>query len=100
MIESDIVEYQYTVNMTGIGEIQIDKDLSIYPLPLGEYLNIANGDKSIDSVYIFDINGKLMLHSGKSEKQVSLNVGFLTPGIYILNVKTNGQSIINKIIKR
>lgn len=100
MIESDISEYQYSVNTTGIGEIQIGKDLSIYPLPLGEYLNIANGGNSIDSVSIFDLNGKLMLHSGKSEKHVSLKVGFLTPGVYILNVKTNGQSVVKKVIKQ
>ncbi|WP_295730731.1 chitobiase/beta-hexosaminidase C-terminal domain-containing protein [uncultured Muribaculum sp.] len=99
MIESEIAEYQYTVNPSGIGDIQINNDLSIYPLPLGEYLNISNGDIAIDSVSMFDINGKMILHSDKSEKQVSLKVGFLTPGVYILNVKTNGQSIVKKVVK-
>ncbi len=100
MIESDIAEYQYVVNTSGIGNIQIDKDLNIYPLPLGEYLNISNGDNSIDSVSLFNLSGNLMLHSEKSEKRVSLKVGSLTPGIYILNVKTDGQSITKKVIKR
>lgn len=100
MIESDIAEYQYVVNTSGIGNIQIDKDLNIYPLPLGEYLNISNGDNSIDSVSLFNLSGNLMLHSEKSEKRVSLKVGSLTPGIYILDVKTDGQSITKKVIKR
>lgn len=100
MIESEIAEYQYSIDATGIGEIQIDEDLSIYPLPLGEYLNISNGNNAIDAVSIFNLNGNLMLHSDKTEKQVTLNVGYLTPGIYILNVRTNGQSIMKKVIKR
>lgn len=100
LIESDIAEYEYTVNTTGIGEIPINNDLSIYPLLLGEYLNVTNGGKLIDSVSLFDLNGKLILHSDKSAKQISLKVGFLTPGIYVLNIKTNGQSVAKKVIKR
>lgn len=100
MIESEIVEYQYSVISAGIGDIQIDKDLSIYPLPLGENLNISNGDHSIDSVSIYDLNGSLMLHSGRSEKQVTMKVGFLAPGIYILSVKAVGRTITKKVIKQ
>lgn len=99
MIESDIAEYHYSVISSGIGDIQIDKDLNIYPLPLGEYLNISNGDYSINEVSIYDLNGKRMVHSNKSEKQVSLRVGFLPSGLYILNVETNGKSIVKKVIK-
>lgn len=100
MIDSDIVEYQYTVKSAGIGDIQIDKDLNIYPLPLDEYLNISNGDCYIDEVSIFDLNGNRMVQSNKPEKQVSLRVGFLKPGLYLLNVETNGKSIVRKVIKR
>lgn len=100
MIESDIAEYHYSVILSGIGDIQIDKDLNIYPLPLGEYLNISNGDYSIDEVSIYDLSGNRVVYSNKSEKQVSLRVGFLPSGLYLLNVNTNGKSIVKKVIKR
>lgn len=100
MIESEIAEYHYSVISTGVEEAKIDKNISFYPLPLGEYLNISNGDFPIESVSIFDVSGNLMVHSSKSEKQVSLKVGFLSPGIYILSVESNGQSIIKKVVKQ
>lgn len=100
MIESEIAEYQYFVYTTEVEAIQIDKDLNIYPLPLGEYLTISNGDDLIESVSIFDLSGKLMVYSNKSEKQMSLEVGFLSPGIYTLNIKSNGNTIVKKVIKR
>ena len=100
MIESDVAEYQYTVSGTGFGEIQIGKDLSIYPLPLGEYINISNGGVAIDAVSILSLDGKLMLHSDNPEKQVSLKTGFLAPGVYLLQIKTNGQFVVRKVIKR
>lgn len=99
MIESDVVEYQYSVTTSGIEDIQIDKDLNIYPLPLGEYLNISNGEFLIDKVSIYDLNGNRKVHSNKPEKQVSLKVGFLPSGLYILNVETNGKSIVKKVLK-
>lgn len=100
MLDSEIAEYQYTVSSAGIGDLYNDQALSIYPLPLGEYLNISNGDYLIDSVSIFDLSGTLMLRSGNPEKQVTLKVGSLSQGLYILNVKTNGQTTVKKVIKR
>lgn len=32
--------------------------------------------------------------------EISLKVGFLSPGIYLLNVKTKGQTIVKKVIKQ
>lgn len=100
MVESEIAEYQYIVNSASVEDLYIDEALSIYPLPLGEYLNISNGDHLIDSVSIFDVSGTLLLRSNKPAKQVTLKVGSLSQGLYILNVKTNGKTIVKKVIKQ
>ena len=100
MIESEIAEYQYTVKSAGAEDLNIDETLSIYPLPLGEYLNISNGDHLIDSVSIFDLSGTLMMHSNKQEKLVTLKTGSLSSGLYILNIKTDGQTIVKKVVKQ
>lgn len=100
MEDSEIAEYHYTVTSSGIGYTDINEALSIYPLPLGEYLTITNGGVTIDAVSIYNINGEMMLHSGKPQMQVTLNVGTLPAGVYILNVKTDGKTIAKKVIKR
>lgn len=100
MEESEIAEYHYSLTVSGVEDVYHDQSLSLYPLPLGEYLHISNGDHLIDAVSIFDLRGTLMLHSSKPEKQVTLNVGSLSEGLYILNVKTDGQNIAKKIIKQ
>lgn len=100
MLDSEIAEYQYTVDSSSIEDLYNDQALSINPLPLGEYLNISNGDYLIDSASIFDLSGTLKLRSSKPEKQVTLKVGSLSQGLYLLNVKTNGQTTVKKVIKR
>lgn len=99
MVESEISKYNYTV-IAGFDEIILNNDLNIYPLPMGEYLTISNGDKYIDSVSIFGLNGNRVMHSTQSDKPITLRVGSLVPNVYILNVNTNGQTISKKVIKR
>lgn len=100
MLDSEIAEYKYIVASSGLEDVNIDQALNIYPLPLGEYLNISNGERLIDSVSIFDLSGALMLHSDKPGKYVTLKVGSLSQGIYILNVRTDGKIINKKVIKQ
>lgn len=101
MVDSEIAEYHYTIDThSGVENAQLNKDLSIYPLPLGEYLNISNGNKNIEAVSIFDMNGHRMVHSNKPVLTVSLRVGFLPTGIYLLSIETNGQTIMKKVVKR
>lgn len=100
MMESEIAEYHYTIDNSGINNLQIDEMLSVYPIPLGEYLNISNGDFIIDSVSIYNINGEMMLYNNAPQKRITLKVGSLTSGIYLLEVRTNGHSIVKKVIKR
>lgn len=100
MTDSEIAEYQYDITTTGLEELDSIQALSIYPLPLGEYLNISNGDHLIDSVSIYNIDGALIMYSHNPAKKVTMRVGGLSQGIYILNVKTNGRNIVKKVIKR
>lgn len=98
--DSEIAEYTYIVLSSGIADIQLDNNLDMFPLPLGEYLNITNGDYTIDSVSIYNLGGHLMLRSNKSEKHVSLKVGFLPSGVYLINIQTDNRTITKKVIKR
>lgn len=100
MVDSEIAEYTYILGASGIEDIQLNNDLSMFPLPLGEYLNISNGDYTIDSVSIYNLGGNLMLRTNKPEKHVSLKVGFLPSGVYLIDIQTNNRAIVKKVLKR
>ena len=100
MVDSEIAEYTYILGASGIEDIQLNNDLSMFPLPLGEYLNISNGDYTIDSVSIYNLGGNLMLRTNKAEKHVSLKVGFLPSGVYLIDIQTNNRAIVKKVLKR
>lgn len=61
------------------------KDLSIYPNPASDHINIINLKHNIEKVVIFDLSGKQMLSDSKQR----INVSKLPSGVYLLSVKTN-----------
>lgn len=61
------------------------RDLSIYPNPASDYINIINLKHNIEKVLIFDLSGKQMLSDSKQR----INVSKLPSGVYLLSVKTN-----------
>jgi len=72
------------------------KDLSIYPNPTSEYINILNVKHKIEKVVIFDLSGKKML----SDTQQKINVSKLPSGVYMLSVKTEDGIKNFKFIKQ
>lgn len=72
------------------------KDLSIYPNPATDYINILNVKHKIEKVAIFDLTGKQMI----SDTKQKIKVSSLPSGVYILSVKTEGGFKNFKFIKQ
>ena len=72
------------------------KDLSIYPNPTADYINILNVKHEIQKVAIFDLTGKQMLSDNKQR----INVSKLPSGVYVLSVKTEVGIKTFKFIKQ
>jgi hypothetical protein len=75
---------------------QVVKELSAYPNPCGDVLNISQNTTDA-SYFIYDLNGSLI----QSDKASStINVSNLTTGVYFLKLvgQTNTQTL--KIIKK
>ena len=84
------------INNTAINSIYLSSDISIFPNPVTNKLNVdMPKDCSID---IFSSNGNKIL----STKKQQINLQMLNTGIYFVIVKNkNGKTIINKqIIKK
>ncbi|APG59648.1 hypothetical protein LPB144_04140 [Christiangramia salexigens] len=71
---------------------------ALYPNPAISTVNLEISDASINSVSIYNLNGKML---GRKEfkgadSKVQLDVSDLRPGLYILKVYTNEGQILNK----
>ena len=71
--------------------------LRIYPNPSGGRFNIE-GISSDDQIRIYDLNGRVV-YTGSGVNSL-INVGFLTPGFYSVEVLSAGQIQRQKIIIR
>lgn len=100
MYESEVAEYIYIVDTeSAIEEISLDEDVMIYPLPIKDKLNVSAKGKTIRSIQIININGSIMRSYNVSAKKVSLNVGNLSAGTYIVNIVAGNKTFSKKVIK-
>lgn len=73
----------------------LKSDIMIYPNPTADVVHI--NDKNLKVVALYDMNGKKLLESNKTE----MNVSQLPKGIYVLRIVTaNNQVISKKLIKK
>ncbi len=87
-----------TVNSNlGVEDIAF-KNMTLYPNPVKDNLNILLSDNSeIESLEVYDLNGKLILKSSNIEN--TLNVSNLKAGVYLLKIYQDGRCKTNKFIK-
>lgn len=99
MYESDVVEFAYIVEGTGIDDVTVNDQIQIYPLPVHDKVNISAGGKAIKSVTISSMNGVVVASANKPATTVTLDVSRIPTGIYIINVTTVDSTFSRKILK-
>ncbi len=76
--------------------------ITIYPQPASDMLNISFNRKLSDaeiSYSLLDISGREMLHDDHvNSKLISLPIGQLSGGLYLLHIRDGSQLICRKII--
>jgi hypothetical protein len=74
----------------------------IYPNPAGNELRIENAQWIIKRIEIFDVPGQIIFSQrlqANSQKQSTIDVSKLKPGIYFLQVEIPDRTMIRKFIK-
>lgn len=98
--DSDVVEFSYFVGTgAGVETVTDNHHLVITPIPVRDKINITAGDDIIKKVEIQAVNGSVVLSKRFEEQSVSLNVGTLSPGVYVVKVVTMNGKYIRKVIK-
>ncbi len=101
MIDSDIAEFTYTVNHeNAIGDVALNGQLRIYPLPVRDKLNVTAGGSIIRSVSLHAVSGALVKRASAPGRHVVLDTGSLAPGVYTVTVVTENQTMSRKVVKQ
>ncbi len=93
-----VVKTSVAYNLNSIGVA--DKDLlemSIYPNPAVDVLNVSIDDYQDAQVQITDLTGKVVLTQALSSKEV--NISHLNSGLYMLNVQSGNLQANAKLLK-
>jgi aminopeptidase N len=100
---NQVLPGEYTL---GIGEYlpikELDNSFEVYPNPTTGNLQVQSSKFKVQSVEIFDVNGKkqkVALPSVLTDEEWSLNISDLSAGVYLVKIKTEKGIIIKKVIK-
>ena len=81
----------------GVGELSRN-DISIYPNPVQNTLNVSAG-ATVDSVSIFDLTGRQVLRATPNAAAFSLDVANLNKGLYLVSLKAGDKEMTTKLVK-
>lgn len=86
-----------TLGVVTVGEIEKTANVSIYPNPTADYINVKSTSKVI-SVNVVDLSGKSVVSKKSADSQI--DVRNLTKGTYIITVETDNGTETKKFIKK
>ncbi|PCI93603.1 MAG: hypothetical protein COB15_16080 [Flavobacteriales bacterium] len=87
---------------TGVNETTINLEMSVYPNPTTNYLQLKVDSEKLDNLnfQLIDLQGKVIDNKKLSSTTTSINVESLPKAIYFLNVVKNNQIVKTfKVIK-
>jgi PKD repeat protein len=84
------------VGPAGVDAAEWEKEISIYPNPANDQLNI-NSAIRVESVALFDLSGKQKISKVECGGNFSVNLSSLPEGIYILRIVTEKGSMQRKV---
>ncbi|PWG04603.1 hypothetical protein DIS07_11705 [Polaribacter aquimarinus] len=75
-------------------------ELSIYPNPTSDILNIQVENQQIESVKVYSLFGKEVMHISDNTGVEKVDISNLSSGVYLLKLKTEVGFFTKKIIKK
>lgn len=85
---------------TGLQNVKGKAEISVYPNPVTDLLNLKSSKVNIISIEIYDINGKLIMNQMINANEKELNVSELVSGAYILRIKHDKGIESVRILKK
>jgi hypothetical protein len=76
---------------------ELEANLSLYPNPANNVLNIVNDGAIITNVAIYNLNGQEVLYSDVNANEIRLNTSSISKGLYIVEIRSNDISTKRKL---
>jgi len=81
--------------------LEVDpKELSLYPNPASEKLNILTDAEGDLDISIYNISGQMVYNGTLVEGTKSIDISYLKNGLYVVSIKVGGETFTNKLIKQ
>ncbi|QTY26332.1 T9SS type A sorting domain-containing protein [Flavobacterium sp. CS20] len=77
----------------------LEDNISIYPNPVKDILNIRCSEMILQHISIFDLQGRILVNDNILENN-QLDLSNLPLGIYVLQIKTNQGVSVKKLVKK
>jgi hypothetical protein len=88
-------------SLLSVDEKSLTTAVKVYPNPANDYFEITNDSQNTLSVNIYDILGNKVITSKTSRlKKQSFSLANLNSGVYLVELKSDNQKIVKKLIKR
>jgi len=97
---SDIIEVPDSITMSGIPMITNNNNISIYPNPnngnftISNHLNLSNNE-----LQIIDVLGRVVYKTTLSGDNNSIDVSYLSDGVYFYQLTNNKETMRGKFVK-
>lgn len=86
-------------SLTGINSAQ-HHERRLFPNPVNDFLNIVFTGQIPFSLKIYDSVGKICFENHSISEIANINLGFLGPGVYLVEIKSQDLTSQHKLIKQ
>ena len=88
----------FSAGAVGIQETEQDLELSVYPNPVNDILNVTAGE-NITNVTVYDLAGKVVKNNNYNALSVTVNTDDLPNGSYVAKITMGEESKMVKVLK-
>ncbi|MFT5763435.1 MAG: hypothetical protein ACI8X3_000854 [Saprospiraceae bacterium] len=85
--------------LTGNRDILAYESIDVFPNPVKGIINITSEKLQIDQLVIFDLTGKELFRKNISGIQHTVELNFLSNGLYFMALEVDGKQLVYKFVK-
>lgn len=85
-------------DVTSISGALTESDVAVSPNPAQDVINIYSNE-NIESLELYDINGRLVSSTILNDKSHQLNTSSLVSGVYHLQIKSGNSTVTKRVLK-
>jgi len=99
-IVCDNTNFALTNYITTRVKAEQEFNFSLYPNPVSERLTIDHPSSGEVTVQLISTQGKIVLERDFATNKIELNLASLAPGVYLVNLTSEGKTVSEKIMVR